>query len=449
MQFVSYAQNFEDAMLNRVFGGQGVGFYVDVGAHHPSRGSVTRVFYDRGWSGINVEPGSVYGSLAAARPRDVNLQLAVLDRKGQVSFVEVENDRGASYVGEGGAAEWTTTVDCDTLENIIRDYAHDRPIDFLKIDAEGSEAAIVLSTNWRHVRPRVLLIEATRPWSNVLANDHWEPSLLSAGYTRVYFDGINCYYVPEEELAAFGGHFHVPVNVLDGCGIGRISLIIDERDAAVAETARLRADLAEKQARISQHLADELEAERRHTALRTEVSRLAGTNDANSALARQNDDLNTIVARLTAEKDTLSVAYKRMCRRCDLLGEQNLAYADKLEDRHPDRALAVARGDAGDPSQISSILDAIGQTDNLVYSVLAAIAQTHDLVQQTNHQAVVWMPGAVGEMRHAFQGGAGNASLQHLATEMERALLLLAVEAGSRRPDDDVTWEGQEAPHEA
>ena len=32
------------------------GFYVDIGAFHPTEDSVTKLFYDRGWRGINVDP---------------------------------------------------------------------------------------------------------------------------------------------------------------------------------------------------------------------------------------------------------------------------------------------------------------------------------------------------------------------------------------------------------
>ena len=100
MSFVSYAQNFEDVLLHRVFGGQDTGFYVDAGAYHPVVGSVTKAFYDRGWSGINVEPGSVFAELAAGRPRDVNLQMAVGDRAGEAVFIENEADRGTSHVAK-------------------------------------------------------------------------------------------------------------------------------------------------------------------------------------------------------------------------------------------------------------------------------------------------------------------------------------------------------------
>ena len=56
MTFVSYAQNFEDVMLWRALREVTHGFYIDVGAADPDSDSVTRAFYDRGWSGINVEP---------------------------------------------------------------------------------------------------------------------------------------------------------------------------------------------------------------------------------------------------------------------------------------------------------------------------------------------------------------------------------------------------------
>ncbi len=53
---ISYAQNQEDVLLNRVFQGLSDGFYIDVGANDPVVDSVTKLFYDRGWTGINVEP---------------------------------------------------------------------------------------------------------------------------------------------------------------------------------------------------------------------------------------------------------------------------------------------------------------------------------------------------------------------------------------------------------
>jgi len=38
---ISYAQNFEDVILERFFKGQKTGFYVDIGAADPVKDSVT------------------------------------------------------------------------------------------------------------------------------------------------------------------------------------------------------------------------------------------------------------------------------------------------------------------------------------------------------------------------------------------------------------------------
>ena len=53
---ISYPQNFEDAVLNRVFHDVENGRYIDVGAYDPVIDSVTKHFYDKGWTGVNIEP---------------------------------------------------------------------------------------------------------------------------------------------------------------------------------------------------------------------------------------------------------------------------------------------------------------------------------------------------------------------------------------------------------
>jgi FkbM family methyltransferase len=248
MGIISYAQNFEDVLLNRVFGGVNYGFYVDIGAYHPVDDNVTKAFYDRGWSGINIEPGEVFPELAAARTRDINLNMAVYDRAGEISFAQHPGwYAGLSHVQDGENADAMVpasqpevtlrTVACDTLTNILTAHASRRPIAFLKIDAEGAELAIIRSTDWRVIRPTVLLIEATMPLSNELDNQDWEPILIEQGYVRACFDGINCFYVPEERRDLLR-HFELPVNVLDG---------FSRYDAAAA---RCREELQAAQGRI-------------------------------------------------------------------------------------------------------------------------------------------------------------------------------------------------------
>ncbi|WP_428376424.1 FkbM family methyltransferase [Lichenicoccus sp.] len=331
MTFVSYAQNFEDVLLHRVFGGQETGFYVDVGAYDPVDGSVTKAFYDKGWTGINVEPGSVFVELAAARPGDVNLCMAIIDRPGEVAFCEDEADRGTSRVvmNESGDSA-ARMVPCDTLQAIVDAHSHGRPVDFVKVDAEGAESLIVHSTDWRRLRPRVLVLEATRPWSSMLANQDWEPVLLQQGYIRAYFDGINCFYIPEEEAPALLRHFEVPVNVLDraeryGNEAARSELLARQSEAArlAAERDTLRATLDDRHIEVERLIAEQgrlqaafddgqAELARLTVSQAAERERLRATlDDRQAELARMMvlcDFERAAAARLTAERGALQAA---------------------------------------------------------------------------------------------------------------------------------------------
>jgi hypothetical protein len=52
---VSWSQGGEDIALMHLLGIQQSGRYIDVGAHHPSRFSVTRHLYQLGWTGVNID----------------------------------------------------------------------------------------------------------------------------------------------------------------------------------------------------------------------------------------------------------------------------------------------------------------------------------------------------------------------------------------------------------
>jgi FkbM family methyltransferase len=217
---ISYAQSFEDVLLQRAFANVAKGFYVDIGAFSPIAGSITKIFYDRGWSGINIEPGSIFETLRHERPRDINLNIAILDHAGMVEFLEDEGDPALSHIKgpadpqPGADRHRVRNIRCERLDHVLAEHAAGRLINFIKIDAEGAEELIIRSTDWRKIRPQVLVIEAVAPWTNDLVSQGWEPALLSAGYTRAYFDGINLFFVAEEH-ADLLRHFDRPVNAVD------------------------------------------------------------------------------------------------------------------------------------------------------------------------------------------------------------------------------------------
>jgi FkbM family methyltransferase len=195
-----YAQAGEDRKLAEFIGWKSTGFYIDIGAWAPQTDSVTKWFYDRGWSGINVEPVPYYHALLQReRPRDVNLCVAVGAQVGSATMT-VMPGTGLSTLAKENAdrqdfAQELLVVSVTTLAEICRDHVPDgTQVDFLKIDVEGWEGEVVAGADWRRYRPTILVVEAVDPRVNAPTWDSWEPILLSAGYGFVEFDGLNRWY---------------------------------------------------------------------------------------------------------------------------------------------------------------------------------------------------------------------------------------------------------------
>ena len=218
---ISYAQNFEDVMLARALADVQVGFYVDVGAQDPVIDSVTRWFYERGWSGINIEPvAHWYERLQAARDRDTNLMCAVASIPGTLEMYE-SSDSGLSTTSEDyarahmaeGREMHKRSVSARRLDDILAEYAPST-VHFLKIDVEGMEADVLASLSLRRYRPWILVVEATRPNTSIDISDAWEEIVLAADYRLVYRDGLNRFYLAEEQIS-LASAFAVPPNVFD------------------------------------------------------------------------------------------------------------------------------------------------------------------------------------------------------------------------------------------
>ncbi len=215
MSMISYAQNQEDVLLRRAFPDGKDGFYIDVGANDPVWDSVTKHFYDRGWRGINIEPGLVtYERLRADRKNDINLNVGLSNCQTTSELIEFPANPGLSTFSPDMANAWRhleletikRAVPVMTLAQVCKEHV-DRQIDFLKIDVEGHEREVIEGGDWNRWRPRVILVEAT--WVN-----RWEHLILAADYVFAIFDGLNRYYVRSEDSQLLSA-LDTPVNPRD------------------------------------------------------------------------------------------------------------------------------------------------------------------------------------------------------------------------------------------
>ena len=219
---ISYAQNFEDVMLWRALSHVEHGFYIDIGAQDPLIDSVSLAFHQHGWHGIHVEPTPHYAELLRQqRPGDTIIQAVVGNGPGVLRFFEIP-DTGISTAvpiiaqqhRESGFDVHEITVTCITLSAIFESCSEPE-IHWLKIDVEGFEEQVLSSWGTSALRPWIIVVESVLPLTQIQSHKSWESILIGYGYSPVYFDGLNRYYIsdahPELKKA-----FMAPPNVFDG-----------------------------------------------------------------------------------------------------------------------------------------------------------------------------------------------------------------------------------------
>jgi FkbM family methyltransferase len=275
MTFISFAQNFEDVMLWRALKHINNGFYIDVGAHDPEKGSVTKAFYDAGWNGINIEPISEpFARLRTARSRDINLQVCAGQACGEIDIFDV-SPSGLATAQASIAEEYRSAghsievrhVPVRTLASICKEHVKGE-IHFLKVDVEGFEKEVLLGADFTEFRPWILVIEATYPNSPEVNYGDWDKIVLEAGYRFAYFDGLNRFYVAaeHEELHA---SFAVPPNFFDGFALSTTCFFSRQvaNEVLQAETRAQQAEAraAQAQARATQAQARATQAQARAT----------------------------------------------------------------------------------------------------------------------------------------------------------------------------------------
>jgi FkbM family methyltransferase len=193
---LAYSQDGEDMVLRRLFERQASGFYVDVGAHHPSRFSNTCYFYRRGWRGINIDPNpDAIKAFLRDRPSDINLSFGVSETPGNVAFhffnepalntFDVELAAERSRIPGYRLLE-TRDVPVRRLDDLLSEFLpRNQKIDFLSVDVEGLDLPVLRSNDWNRFRPRLLLVEAHERTVQAVQNDPINVFAVAAGYQLI------------------------------------------------------------------------------------------------------------------------------------------------------------------------------------------------------------------------------------------------------------------------
>ena len=328
MTFKSYAQNFEDVLLNRVFGEETAGTYIDVGAADPELDSVTKAFYDRGWSGINIDPlPASYNRLVQERSRDVNLQIAVGSAAGESTFHVVDAYPELSTTVAAIAEQYADSgrvlnevqVQVRTLAAICADHITG-PVHFLKIDVEGAEAEVLRGADFTTVRPWIVLVESVTFGSSTGETPAWDSILRDADYAFAYFDGLNRFYVAAEHATRLIGFFALPVNVRDDFTVATEDLanLAMSRIAdllGLSNTAGTHEILERATVLISDRISFENQAVDTSARLADIQVDLRATSDELDAMRQQSFERERHIAWLAMERAKLRAAAQEQTNR--------------------------------------------------------------------------------------------------------------------------------------
>lgn len=165
----SFSQYGEDLVIDGIFGNKSEGFFIDIGANDPLIFNNTKRFYDKGWSGINIEPNPLlYKRITEQRIRDINLNIGVGQINQKIPFYLISADTLSSFNKDDAERNCSNfnekiinviTIPMVTLTEIIASYAKGRSIDILSIDVEGYEMEVIKGNDWTQYRPKLILIE--------------------------------------------------------------------------------------------------------------------------------------------------------------------------------------------------------------------------------------------------------------------------------------------------
>jgi FkbM family methyltransferase len=207
------SQYGQDAFLNeKVFRGLVGGFFVDIGAHDGVSLNNTYFFEEKlGWTGICFEPNpDVFEKLARNR-KCICLNGAVSNRGGEATFLKIDGyaemlsglldkydpkhlKRIEQEIRLYGGGKQVVTVSCYELNEVLAENGV-MHVDYLSIDAEGSELEILRSVDFERVEYDVISVE------NNYGDNAVKEHLKRYGFKLIATLGTDEIYVRDSEHA--------------------------------------------------------------------------------------------------------------------------------------------------------------------------------------------------------------------------------------------------------
>lgn len=178
MSDFTFTEHGEDLLIHRLLLWKESGFYVDCGAFHTRKMSMTARLRNFGWTGINIDADrEVIQNFQSDLPHMINICAAIGEEKGQAILYRYQDpvlntidslqhhhlqaieNRGELFTHYIGQEVVKTTSLSTILEEI---GVSDGKVDFLNLDIEGVELTALKGFPWSSQQPRVITVEIHR-----------------------------------------------------------------------------------------------------------------------------------------------------------------------------------------------------------------------------------------------------------------------------------------------
>jgi FkbM family methyltransferase len=191
------SQEDEDRLVREFFGSGEKGFFVEVGANHPTEASQTWHLEQAGWTGVLIEPQpDLAAFLVTARKAKVFAAACTSpENAGRSLPLHVDGARSAldrDRMAPGARADYTIVVPTRTLDSILEEAEAPVPIELLSVDVEGHEIEVLRGFDFARWRPLLIMVE------DHVGSLSTHRFLKNRGYRLVRRLGNNGWYVSTE-----------------------------------------------------------------------------------------------------------------------------------------------------------------------------------------------------------------------------------------------------------
>tara|TARA_B100000989_G_scaffold2848_1_gene1986 strand:+ start:244 stop:951 length:708 start_codon:yes stop_codon:yes gene_type:complete len=195
-----FAEFGEDIIVSRIFKNFSSGTYVDIGAYHPFKGSLTYKLYKKGWNGVNIDisEGSI-DLFNIARPRDKNINCAISNFTGETVYFENSPINQQNSLIKCDENQKQKKIKCYKLSDLLNTQNIFK-VDYMNIDTEGNELDILKGINFQNINPLLFTIEDNSFNSNEQTKKNKINLMNNNNYELINIVGVTMFFIKKDMI---------------------------------------------------------------------------------------------------------------------------------------------------------------------------------------------------------------------------------------------------------